>query len=226
MPNGARQDPRIEPQRAVLDVPEVELDPLAPGQRGAAVDLRPPGDPGLDASRPRWRGVYCSTWTGSVGRGPTIDISPRSTFHEVGQLVERIAAHEAPEARDPVVALLDRQPGADELRPARPSSGACRSQTGCRPGRRASGCRSGARRTRGGSRRRAGPRRGGEHRGDQRDAEVEGAPDGIAGVTRRDAAGAEAGRSSRALGRLPAGRRARARASPTDPATSDAVVRT
>ena len=35
------EDAQVQPQRRVLDVPEVELDPLGPGQRGAAVDLRP-----------------------------------------------------------------------------------------------------------------------------------------------------------------------------------------
>src|SRR4029079_19587986 len=44
----ARQDLQVDPRRAVLDVPDVQLDPVRPGQGGAAVDLRPAGDPGLD----------------------------------------------------------------------------------------------------------------------------------------------------------------------------------
>ena len=43
---GAQEDLEVEPQRAVLDVPEVELDPLVPRQRRAAVDLGPAGDAG------------------------------------------------------------------------------------------------------------------------------------------------------------------------------------
>ena len=39
-----REDAQVEPQRRVLEVPEVELDPLGPGQRRAAVDLRPAGE--------------------------------------------------------------------------------------------------------------------------------------------------------------------------------------
>ena len=36
-----QQDARVEAQRPVLDVPEVELDPLVPGQRGAALTPAP-----------------------------------------------------------------------------------------------------------------------------------------------------------------------------------------
>src|ERR687891_461228 len=31
-PRRPREDPQVEPQRGVLDVPEVELDPLVPGE--------------------------------------------------------------------------------------------------------------------------------------------------------------------------------------------------
>ena len=52
-------------------------------------DARPltcaqPVMPGRTARRPRWRSVYWSTWTWTVGRGPTIDISPRSTLTRFG----------------------------------------------------------------------------------------------------------------------------------------------
>src|SRR4051794_7393975 len=42
------QDLQLEERRAVLHVPDVELDPVGPRQLGAPVDLRPAGDPGLD----------------------------------------------------------------------------------------------------------------------------------------------------------------------------------
>ena len=71
--------------------------------------------PGLTASRPRWRSVYCATCTGSVGRGPISDISPRSTLTQVRQLVERRAAQERADARDARVVRVDREPGADVL---------------------------------------------------------------------------------------------------------------
>ena len=32
----------------MVDVPDVELDPLLPGDAGAALDLRPAGDPGAN----------------------------------------------------------------------------------------------------------------------------------------------------------------------------------
>src|SRR5579862_8960989 len=44
----AQQDLQVEQRRAVLDVPEVELDPLRPAETRAAVHLRPAGDAGLD----------------------------------------------------------------------------------------------------------------------------------------------------------------------------------
>src|SRR4051794_1175617 len=47
-----REDLQVDRERAALDVPDVELDPLRPGQRRAAVDLRPAGDPRLDLEPP------------------------------------------------------------------------------------------------------------------------------------------------------------------------------
>src|SRR3954454_7298700 len=47
-----REDLQVEPDRAMLDVPDVELDPLLPGDAGAAVDLRPAGDPRAQVEAP------------------------------------------------------------------------------------------------------------------------------------------------------------------------------
>ena len=44
----AGEDLQVDERRAVLDVPDVELDALVPGQARAAVDLRPAGQPRLD----------------------------------------------------------------------------------------------------------------------------------------------------------------------------------
>src|SRR5438309_4296424 len=41
------ENPEVEKRGAVLDVPDVELDPIRPGQRRAAVHLGPAGDAGL-----------------------------------------------------------------------------------------------------------------------------------------------------------------------------------
>src|SRR3990172_4178020 len=43
-----QQDLRVHEPGAVLHVPDVELDPLLPGKRGAPVDLGPAGQAGLD----------------------------------------------------------------------------------------------------------------------------------------------------------------------------------
>ena len=57
-PQRPPQDARVEPQRPVLDVPDVELDPARPRDRRAAVDLRPAGHArAASRSRSRWRGV-------------------------------------------------------------------------------------------------------------------------------------------------------------------------
>src|SRR4051812_25079224 len=46
------EDAQVEQRRPVLDVPDVELDPLRPRQRRTAVDLRPPRDPRLHLEAP------------------------------------------------------------------------------------------------------------------------------------------------------------------------------
>src|SRR5215211_4445932 len=43
---GPREDAQVEAGRAMLDVPDVQLDPLLPGDPGAAVDLSPSRDAG------------------------------------------------------------------------------------------------------------------------------------------------------------------------------------
>src|SRR4051812_5868430 len=43
---GAEQDQEVGLRARVVDVPEVVLDPLRPGEAGAAVDLRPAGQAG------------------------------------------------------------------------------------------------------------------------------------------------------------------------------------
>src|SRR5712672_911640 len=47
-PRRAPEDAGVEGGAAVLDVPDVELDPLLPGNAGTALHLGPPGDPGQD----------------------------------------------------------------------------------------------------------------------------------------------------------------------------------
>ena len=97
---------RSSAQRPVLDVPEVELDALVPRQRGAAVDLRPAGDPGLDREAAALaRRVLLDLHR---HRRPRADDRHLAAQHvdEVRQLVERGAAQQAPDARDARVALV------------------------------------------------------------------------------------------------------------------------
>ena len=147
--------PYREVVQAMLDVPEVELDPLGPRQRRPAVDLGPAGDPRLDVK------------PATLALGVLLDLHrqcrPRADDRhlaahdvpEVRELVERVAAQEVAEPRDPGISFGDRQAGAGELGAVRPSSAACRSRTAVRRGPRASGCRSDGRATRAGSQRRA-----------------------------------------------------------------------
>src|SRR4051794_31990068 len=46
-PGGAHEDAHVEPQRTVIDVPDVQRDSLLPVERPAAVDLGPAGQPRL-----------------------------------------------------------------------------------------------------------------------------------------------------------------------------------
>ena len=112
---GEGEDPQVEPQRRVLEVPEVELDPLGPRQRRAAVDLRP-------AAQPR-AGVEAEALAVGVGVDLDLDRRPRADqrhlaaqhVDEVRQLVDRGAAQERADARDPRVALVDRHARAQVL---------------------------------------------------------------------------------------------------------------
>src|SRR4029079_19805690 len=49
---GHPDDPRVERERPVVDVPGVEPEALLPGDLVAAHHLRPAGDPGLDGQAP------------------------------------------------------------------------------------------------------------------------------------------------------------------------------
>ncbi len=92
-------------------VPEVELDPLGPGERRAAVDLRPAGDSRLHIEPVQLLGV--------VGVDLVAKGRPRADHRhvaandvpELGQLVDADPAQEAPGLGDPAVALVDRVPG-------------------------------------------------------------------------------------------------------------------
>src|SRR5436190_14653465 len=101
---GPQQDLEVQAPAAVLDVPEVELDAVAPRQRGATVDLRPAGEPGLDGQAPALAvGVLRDL---DRDRRPRADDGHVAAQHidQVRYLVERRAPQEAPHSRDPRVA--------------------------------------------------------------------------------------------------------------------------
>ena len=115
------QDLQVEQRRAVLDVPDVELDPVCPRQRRAAVNLRPAGQ-----ARPDVEPL-------ALPLGVRVDLvaqrRPRpdqahlaaDDVPELRQLVDRGAAKDAADARDPAVAGVDgvaRRPGARRRRPS------------------------------------------------------------------------------------------------------------
>src|SRR3954447_6591270 len=103
----AEQDAEVEERRPVLDVPDVELDPLRPGQLRAAVDLRPPRDAGLDLQAPALMLVVFLDLVAQ--RRPRADHAhvAAQDIPELGQLVERQLAEDAAGARDARVAAID-----------------------------------------------------------------------------------------------------------------------
>ena len=54
---GGRQDPQVEAERPMVDVPDVELEPVVPRQRVAPVHLCPAGHTGRTSSRRAWRSL-------------------------------------------------------------------------------------------------------------------------------------------------------------------------
>src|SRR5664280_870456 len=104
----AGEDAQIEPERAVFDVPDVQLDPLVPGQGGAPIHLRPAGQPGLDLEPAQLPGGIAVDLI-AKGRARSHDAHVASeNVPELRQLVEREAAQRSPGARDARVAAVDR----------------------------------------------------------------------------------------------------------------------
>ena len=107
--DGEPHDLQVEAHRPVLDVVEVVLDSLLERRVAApAVHLRPARQPAFTL----WRSMYCgmrclncATKCGRSGRGPTIDMSPRSTFQSCGSS-SRFDRGGSGRARDARIVLL------------------------------------------------------------------------------------------------------------------------
>ena len=99
----------------MLDVPEVELDPLGPGERRAAVDLRPAGDPRLDVEPVQLALVVLVDLVAK--RRPRADHRhvAANDVPELRQLVERQAPKDAADTGDARVAAIDCVAGAELL---------------------------------------------------------------------------------------------------------------
>src|SRR3954468_2546431 len=105
----AQQDPEVDPRRAVLDVPDIQLDPLGPRQGRAPVDLRPSRDPGLHLEPPPLPSRVLLDLIAERRSRPDHAHVAAQDVPELRQLVERELAQDAADARDPRVARVDRE---------------------------------------------------------------------------------------------------------------------
>src|SRR2546423_5282663 len=96
----AQEDLQVEERGAVLDVPEIELDPLGPRELRAAVDLRPAGDAGSHVEPVSLPVVVLLDLVAE--RRPRPDDRHVAAYDvpELGQLVEREPTQDAADTRD------------------------------------------------------------------------------------------------------------------------------
>src|SRR5439155_21650223 len=113
----AREDLQVDERRAVLDVPDVEFDPLVPGEARPAVDLSPAGQAGLDLEPAALPGRVAPDLVGE--RRARADHAHVAADHvpELRQLVDRQAAQRPAGAGDARIAMVDSGAGALALGP-------------------------------------------------------------------------------------------------------------
>src|SRR5918998_4122634 len=118
----AQKDPEVDERRAVVDVPDVERDPLGPRQRRASVHLRPSREPRLHLEpAPLVRGVALDLVRKRRPRPDEAHVAAQDV-EQLRQLVDRQTAKYAADARYAGVALVHcpTRParfGADDHRP-------------------------------------------------------------------------------------------------------------
>src|SRR4029079_17581489 len=103
-----QQDLQVDLRRAMLDVPDVELDPLRPRKLRTAVHLGPAGEPRAEVETVALVLVVLLDLVAE--RGPRADHAHVSAqdVPQLRELVDRRAAEDAADARDPPVAPVDR----------------------------------------------------------------------------------------------------------------------
>src|SRR6266536_2433577 len=98
----------IHPGRAMVDIPDVELDPLRPGDSGPAVDLSPARDPGLDLEPPPLAGGVGLDLVGKGRARPDEAHVPAQAVPELWELVDREPAQRSTDTSDPRIAAIHR----------------------------------------------------------------------------------------------------------------------
>ena len=110
------EDLQVDARRAVLHVPDVELDPVGPRQLRAAVDLRPAGQAGTDREALALS-LGVALYLVAEGRPrPDHRHLAADDVPELRQLVDRRSSKQAPDPSDARVAAIDREAGALLLR--------------------------------------------------------------------------------------------------------------
>src|ERR1700730_6582244 len=110
-----QHDLRVDERRTVFDVPEVELDPLGPGELRATVDLRPAGDSRLDVEPVSLALVVLIDLVTQGRTRPDQRHLAADDVPELRQLVEGDPAQQPPHPRDARVTPVDGVAGADGL---------------------------------------------------------------------------------------------------------------
>jgi hypothetical protein len=95
----------------VLDIPDVEFDPLVPRHARAPVDLCPTCDSRLDVQPAALPGRVLLDLIRERGAGPDQAHVASYDIPELRDLVDRQPAEDAPRARDPRVSFVDGVPG-------------------------------------------------------------------------------------------------------------------
>src|SRR3954454_24395589 len=110
-----REDLEINPERAVLDVPDVQLDAFVPRQSRASVNLSPAGDAGLDVeASPLSRRVLLDLVRERGARADEAHVAA-DDIPQLRDLVERQSPQHTTDPRDAWIALVHRVAGSFTL---------------------------------------------------------------------------------------------------------------